>query len=200
MHLKKRQLVCSKMMFTVILLLLCIVLLIGATWARYQEEETTYFKYITREPGTISLWTGYNAETGQLIEGDCVWAFNNGSGSLRFYVSNSTSGSDYSEEELNVSIRLLGSLSATNAQVIMSVSDGYSTTRLVASPVQIVEGTPLFDTFGGGNAYVFLSENGSECEWTLKGGTLSVLSVEIDVLNLGGIEDPALLQLQILTH
>ena len=197
-HLTRKQLARSRLTLTAILLLLCIVLLVGTVWARYLEEKTDYLKYKTREPGVISIWPGYNAATGRLTEGDCVWSFMDGIGTLRFYLSNSTPEVNYSDEDLRVSIRLLGSLSARNAQVVMSISDGTSTMRLTASPVEIVNGTPLFDTFGSGNAYVFLDESGAEFEWDLEGGALSVLSVQIDVWNLDGIEDPALLQLQVL--
>ena len=189
----------GRLMLTVILLLLCITLVIGATWARYYGEETSYLDYTPREPGTISLWPGYDAESAAPTGGEeeIAWVFSKGVGTLSFCISNSTCGEDYSDEDLNVSIRLLGSLSITDAQVSLSVTEGSSTTVWTATPVQIREGTPLFDTFGGGNAYVFLDEDGAELSWELEGGTLSVLPVQLDVWNLEQAEDAALLQLQV---
>ena len=194
---KKKQSALPKLMFTAGLLLMCMILMVGLTWARYQEEEINSLQYGVREPASVSLWSDYDEVTGTLTEGECSWTFSDGMGTLRFYISNNTAETDYSDEDVSVSIRLLGTLSITDAQVYLSVSDGSSTTTWAATPVQIKEGTPLFDTFGGGNAYVFQDENGSELCWTLKGGSLSVLSVQIDVLNLEQIKDAALLQLQV---
>ena len=194
---KDKQAVFPRLSLTVGFLLMCVILMVGVTWARYQEEKTSYLQYNARESASVSLWAGYDESTGELIEGDPVWSFYEGGGTLRFYISNSTSAADHSAEDLRVSIRLLGTLGITNAQVSLVVSDGSSTTTGNAVAVQIKEGTPLFDTFGGGNAYVFLDEDGSELEWNLKGGTLSVLSVQIDVLNLNEVSDAALLQLQV---
>lgn len=198
MKLKKTgQVVYSPIMLLTLLLLMCVVLMVGVSWARYQEEETSYLQYGVRKPASVSLWAGYDEETGTLIEGNSTWTFYDGMGTLCFSISNGTSETEYSDTDLSVSIRLVGSLAITDAQVFLSAFDGSSTREWIATPMQIQEGTPLFDTFGGGTVYVFLDENGSELEWNLEGGTLSVLSAQLDVLNLGEIHDAALLQLQV---
>lgn len=197
MYQKKNTQFARRLMLTVSLLLMCIILMVGVTWARYQAKKNSYLSYNTREPAAISLWSGYDEATGTLTEGNVTWTLSNGVGTAHFYISNGTSTMEYSDEDVSATIRLLASQRATNAQVVMYVSDGSSTTTWPATPVQIKEGTPLYDTFGGGNAYVFLEEDGSELSWKLEGGTLSVLSVQIDVRNLEQIDDAALLQLQV---
>ncbi len=193
---KNTQFALRRLMLAVSLLLICVILVVGVTWARYQTEKNSYLEYKTRNPGAVSLCTAYN-EDGTLTEGNVTWTWSEGVGTAHFYISNGTSTTEYSNEDVSATIRLLGSLSATNATVEMTVSDGSSTTTwLSATPVQIKEGTPLYSTFGNGNTYVFLNEDGSELSWNLEGGTLSVLSVDIYV-DLGQIQDAALLQLQV---
>ena len=187
-----------RLMLAVTLLLLCAVVTVGVTWARYQEEENSYLEYNTREPGMILLWSDYDPLTGELTEGNRAWRFSNGTGELDIYVSNGTSTVEYSEEDQSVSIRLIGTLGISNAQVSIFVSENGVATRCTATPVPIQEGTPLYSTFGSGNTYIFRDEDGKELSWNLEGGTLSVLGVLIDVQNLEKVEDAALLQLQVL--
>lgn len=195
---KSKPIAVRRLMLAVTLLLLCAVVTVGVTWARYQEEENGYLKYNTREPGTILLWSDYDPLTGKLTEGNRAWRFSNGTGELDIYVSNGSSTVEYSEEDQSVSIRLIGTLGISNAQVSILVSENGIATRCTATPVPIQEGTPLYSTFGSGNTYIFRDEDGKELSWNLEGGTLSVLGVLIDVQNLEKVEDAALLQLQVL--
>lgn len=198
MHQKKnRPFALRRLVLTVSLLLLCIILAVGITWARYRAEEDSFLQYTTRDPGAVSLWAGYNELTGTLTAGEIPWTFSNGTGTAQFYISNGTSEADYSDEDLSAAIRLLVSLNAADAQVELSVSDGSSTATWGGTPVEIQEGTPLFTSFGGGTAYVFQNENGSELDWNLEGGALSVLSVQIEVSNLEQLDGAALLQVQV---
>lgn len=195
---KSKPIAVRRLMLAVTLLLLCAVVTVEVTWARYQEEENSYLKYNTREPGMILLWSDYDPLTGELTEGNRAWRFSNGTGELDIYVSNGTSTVEYSEEDQSVSIRLIGTLGISNAQVSILVSENGIATRCTATPVPIQEGTPLYSTFGSGNTYIFRDEDGKELSWNLEGGTLSVLGVLIDVQNLEKVEDAALLQLQVL--
>lgn len=194
----QRRIKVLELVFAAVLLLACMILLVRVTWARYQTEETSYLQYATRESGSVSLWSDYDPSTGSLIAGEIGWDFYDGSGTMDFYVSNYTAAMDYPDEDLKVSIRLLESLSITNAQVILYISDGNVTARWTATPVEIREGTPLFDSFGGGNTYMFLDNAGAELEWNLEGGTPSVLSMQIYIENVEQVEDAALLQLQVI--
>ena len=195
---KSKPIAVRRLMLAVTLLLLCAVVTVGVTWARYQEEENSYLEYNTREPGMILLWSDYDPLTGELTEGNRAWRFSNGTGELDIYVSNGTSTVEYSEEDQSVSIRLIGTLGISNAQVSIFVSENGVATRCTATPVPIQEGTPLYSTFGSGNTYIVRDEDGKELSWNLEGGTLSVLGVLIDVQNLEKVEDAALLQLQVL--
>lgn len=197
MHQKNKRPIALRLMLAVILFLTCAVVMVGVTWARYQEEENSYLNYNTREPGTISLWSDYDPVTGELTGGKSTWTFSNGAGMLNIYVSNGSSMADYSEEDQSVSIRLIGTLGISDAQVSILVSEDGIETRCTATPVPIQEGTPLYSTSGGGNTYIFRDENGKELSWNLEGGALSVLEVQIDVWNLEAIENAALLQLQV---
>lgn len=197
MHQKNKRPIALRLMLAVILFLMCAVVMVGVTWARYQEEENSYLNYNTREPGTISLWSDYDPVTGELTGGKSTWTFSNGAGMLNIYVSNGSSMADYSEEDQSVSIRLIGTLGISDAQVSILVSEDGIETRCTATPVPIQEGTPLYSTSGGGNTYIFRDENGKELSWNLEGGALSVLEVQIDVWNLEAIENAALLQLQV---
>lgn len=198
MHQNKNKLfTLRRLMLTASLLLLCVILAVGAAWARYRTEEDSFLQYTTRDPGGVSLWAGYNEFTGTLTAGDIPWTFSNGTGTAQFYLSNGTSETDYSEEDLRAGVRLLVSLNAADAQAELSVSDGDSTATWSGTPVEIQEGTPLFTSFGAGTVYVFQDEAGSELEWELQGGALSVLSLQIDISNLEQLDGAALLQVQV---
>ena len=197
MHQKNKKPIALRLMLAVILLLMCAIVMVGVTWARYQEEENSDLKYNTREPGVISLWSDYDPVTGKLTEGKSAWTFSDGAGTLNVYVSNGSSATEYSEEDQSVSIRLIGTLGISDAQVSILVSEDGIETRCTATAVPIQEGTPLYSTSGGGNTYIFRDDSGKELSWDLEGGALSVLEIQIDVWNLEAIENAALLQMQI---
>ena len=187
-----------KLMLMALLFLLCVVVMVGVTFARYQEEDSSDLNYNTRKPGAVYLRSDYT--DGVLTGENIVWTSTpDGTRTAHFYIGNGISEADYSDEDLSVSIRLLASLSAAGAQVDLSVSDGSSvTTWKSATPVSIREGTPLHSTFGDGNTYIFYDDNGEELIWNLTGGAFSVLAVQVKVQNLKELEGAALLQLQVI--
>ncbi len=189
----------KRLLMLVLLLLACAILVVGVTWARYYAEESVHLQYTPRQPGMVLLWGGGGTETASLSEAEAepAWIFYNGTGMLDFCLSNGTDETNFAEYDQNVSIRLMGSLSVTDAQVTITVFEEEEAKTWAALPVQIREGTPLYDSFGGGYAYVFQDENGEELSWMLEGGALSLLSAQIEVLHLEQAEDAALLQLQI---
>ena len=193
---KSKPIAVWRLILAVTLLLMCAVVMVGVTWARYQEEENSYLKYNTRKPATISVWSDY---TDGILSGkdNVIWTTSGGKKTAYFYISNGTSVSDCADEDLSATIRLLVSLNAADAEVDLTVFDGGPTLMRTGVPVPIQKNTPLHDTFGGGNTYIFRTEDGKELSWDLEGGALSVLAVQINVRNLENIEDAALLQLQI---
>lgn len=175
------------LMLAAILLLACVVLLVGATLARYQTERVDYLGYAPKGNDPIYLQT------------DGGWFFSGTSGVLSFSVSNSTDEGGYAAADQSVSVRLLASLALEEleGEVQLHISDGANTSVYTAVSLSIEEGTALYKTFGAGRVYIFQDGNGNEMSYTLKGGTDSALSAQLIITGLNKPENPALLQLQV---
>lgn len=185
---KSNRFVGYKLMLTAILLLVCVLLLVGATLARYQTNEFSYLGYAAQGKGSVSLQTNGG------------WSFTGESGTLSFSVSNSTDEGGYAPADQSVSVRLLASLSIAELggeTVQLVIADGTGISVYTATPAAIAEGTALYKTFGAGRVYLFRDADGKELSWTLAGGTPSVLSAELRITGLQKPENPALLQLQV---
>lgn len=179
---------------TVLLLLACMILVVGAAWARYRTEEFSFLTYQAKQPDSVSIWSGYDAQTGELTAGESSWTIYNGEGSLQFFISNGTD-SDASDENQRVIIRLLSSPTAQELDVRLTV-DGEAWD---SDATQIAEGTALARSFGPGWMYVFRDDSGKELSWTLNGGEFSVLSARVDVTGLEQQESMTnLFQLQVI--
>lgn len=184
---KPNRLVGYKLMLTAILLLVCVLLLVGAAWARYQANEVNYLGYAPKGSDSISL------------QANGGWLFSGEYGTLSFSVSNSEDGVEYPQGDQYVSVRLLASLSIAEidgADVYLTVSDGEQRTVYAATPASIPEGSALHKTFGDGKAYMFY-DGDKELSWTLAGGTVSTFSAELEIIGLEQPQNPALLQLQV---
>jgi len=179
-------------MLTAVLLLVCMILLVGAAWARYRTEQFSYLNYGLREPDALSLWGYYNPATGQL-SGESSWEIADGAGTLDFYISNGTL-SDYAEKDKAVSIRLISSLTLQEIEVWLTVGNE----EWEAEVLTIRQGTDIHEKFGEGQVYIFKDVTGKELNWTLDGGALSVLPAQFYVTGLEEQESSiTLLQVQV---
>ena len=195
-----------------VVLLVCMVVLVGAVWARYQERITQRMNYIADEVGTTYLWSAIN-EDGTFEEAASEWIVSGSKRTLDFYVSNGMDEvtalangiavSAYPEQQ--VVIRLVASSSIQNGDsmdVVLHVSDISTgepvdvTATHLATAREISENSLLAATFGGGWAYIFCDTEGNELLWTLEGGKLSVLQAQL-VLDQMDLLDMGLIELQV---
>lgn len=179
-----------------ILLVACLVLAVGAAWARFQEMTTQELGYATKEYATVYLW-GVD-EAGIVSETQSNWQTKENYKSLAFCVTNGLNEAEYSAEPQQVYVRLCASSGIQGSIETMAVvlylpqtGETYSGT-----PQKIAEGSPLYASFGSGWVFTFRDEDGEELSWTLEGGALSVLYTEIQLQNVK-LDDLALLQLQV---
>lgn len=72
-----------------------------------------------------------------------------------------------------------------------------ATVTIRAKAISIKEGSPLYNSFGGGWVFVFEDTLGKELVWTLEGGKQSFIPFTIQAAGMN-ITDASLLQLQII--
>lgn len=178
-----------------VLLMGCVILLVGTTFARYQmSSDPEDLAYQAKKHATVYLWSNY------FDDSQSTWEVVNraaGGLSMEFYVSNGTDTDDYAETDQQVTVRLAATLGIQDeegdVEVALRTEEG-KTYLGTAQP--ILENTPLYASFGAGWLYTFLDEDGEELSWTLEGGTLSVLAMQMYVQGVT-VEDTSLLQLQV---
>lgn len=156
--------------------------------------------------------------------GQRSWEQVDGKLQLDFAVANGTSLEVFETADQRFHIRLLGSLGAWSGEETAAIylvippveipaeeeteTETEETTeqipavpaeptRVKATAVRIEPNTQLWSTFGDGWAFCFLDEQtGEELAWTLEGGGLSCLDLDL-VIEGGTLTDTSLLQLQI---
>lgn len=156
--------------------------------------------------------------------GQRSWEQAEGGLQLDFAVANGTSPEVFETADQRFHIRLMGSLGAWSGEETAAIylvippveppaeeeteTETEETTeqiptvpaeptRVKATAVRIEPNTQLWNTFGDGWAFCFLDEQtGEELVWTLEGGGLSCLDLDL-VIEGGTLTDTSLLQLQI---
>lgn len=182
------------MALSAILLLGCAILLVGATFARYQTSSTSGLSYQAKEYASVYLWSDFG------VSQQSTWQAESGTDgglSLEFCISNGTDSGDCAEDDQQVTVRLAATLGIRSeedtVEVALQTEDGKT---CLGTARQIMENTPLYASFGPGWLYTFQDEEGEELSWTLKGGALSIQSMKLSVQGVD-VKDTSMLQLQV---
>ena len=193
---------------TALLVISCLVVSTGMAWARYRTEETESIYFKAREP--VSVYLGKveygegNAAEGKFVQtNEGSWELNEGGQlQLRFAVANGTSEAAFEERNQEVYVRIVGSLGIQTVADNISLKLTYpneenpDTPNVVkATAVRIDPNSTLYSTYGDGWVFTF-REEGEELTWTLEGGELSYIEMDLTVEG-GTLADTSLLQLQI---
>lgn len=193
---------------TALLVISCLVVSTGMAWARYRTEETESIYFKAREP--VSVYLGKveygegNAAEGEFVQtNEGSWELNeDGQLQLRFAVANGTSEAAFEERNQEVYVRIVGSLGIQTVADTISLKLTYpneekpDTPNVVkATAVRIDPNSTLYSTYGDGWVFTF-REEGEELTWTLEGGELSYIEMDLTVEG-GTMADTSLLQLQI---
>lgn len=180
--------------FIIAILCVSLFLIIGFTWARYQETEEGELKYTTKGSLALSLWKGIDSD-GDLVLGENIWEYENDEASLEFYIGNGGSVTNAADEDQEVTVRLMVgpgvSVDESTQLALWIEGDMYEGTL-----TEITESTPLFENFGSGWYYAFYDDEGKEFSWRLEGGKLSVLYGELTLCGAYW-EETTLLQLMV---
>lgn len=198
----------------VVLMVGCLAMSVGVTWARYRTDVNGSVFFQARKPLSVCLGRMEAADDGGAVfttTGQRSWEMVDGRLQLDFAVANGTSLEAFEAADQRFYIRLLGSLGAWSGEETAaiylvippteeSVEEATETaepTLVKAAAVRIEPNTQLWNTFGDGWAFCFLDEqSGEELVWTLAGGGLSCLDLDL-VIDGGTLTDTSLLQLQI---
>ena len=193
---------------TALLVISCLVVSTGMAWARYRTEGTERIYFKAREP--VSVYLGKveygegNAAEGKFVQtNEGSWELNeDGQLQLRFAVANGTSEAAFEERNQEVYVRIVGSLGIQTVADNISLKLTYpneenpDTPNMVkATAVRIDPNSTLYSTYGDGWVFTF-REEGEELTWTLEGGELSYIEMDLTVEG-GTLADTSLLQLQI---
>ena len=209
---------------TVLLAVGCLVMSVGVTWARYRTDMSAGIFFQARKPLAVRLGITSVNEDGNIVfvpTDQHSWAQANGKLYLDFAMANGISVEEFEAEDQRFHIRLLGSLGAWSGEETAAITlmippaleeareetdeptqDG-TTGEIPAEPVavptvagQIQPNTQLWTEFGDGWEFRFLDpQTGKELVWSLEGGKLSCLELEL-VIEGGTLADTSLLQLQ----
>lgn len=200
-------------------ILLCIAALVvstGTTFARYRAERTANITFEVKPSpqAQIGVWEEVSQEAAAVGRkaGTKVfqpiqylhWELGDKGARLHLTIANGVSETEYAQKDMNVSLRILGTLGLWNGEEATKLNlhypsqeDADKTEMIQAAVSPIGEGTPLYQTHGPGWVYSFQNSDG-ELGWTLKGGQFSYIDLIITVE--GAIVTEAALQPQVRTE
>ena len=196
----------------------CLMISVGTTLARYRVDQEKEILFTPKNPLTVAIgvMTKGEAEEEAAFDpnGAIVWTEQTVTGGeesaetknvyvMNFALSNYLDKDKFHQEDLEVRVRLVGSLDAWNpdAEGSLTLTDGVlledgTPREIVATVTEIPENTAMYHAFGVGWVFQFLDESGRELTWTLKGGQLSCLELKL-TLDASAVSGTGLLQLQI---
>lgn len=194
-QIKSKRISLYLMTIATLLALACLMLSVGAVYARYKDQTSADPAYQAQEPLDIYLWSGMD-ESGEFISGESEWKTENGQKTLEFYVSNSGSAA---AEEQYISVSLLASLGVQideSVQFQLYLKWGEEKKVVYGNPQRILPASPLYETVGDGWIIRFQDENGREMTWPLAGGELSYIYARLTVSGME-VYDTSMLKLQV---
>lgn len=195
----------------VVLVIFCLILSTGVTWARYRSEVSKDIHFKVRKPVTVCLGQverGEGApEEGRFVQSGGAWVQNEDNTlQLNFAIANGANELSYEERNQEVHIRLIGTLGIQSEEDTISLKlafpnadDPEEMETVKAKAVRIKAGSAMHTTFGDGWMFCFTDKKGEELTWTLEGGALSWIEMEL-TMEGGAPADTSLLQLQIVSR
>jgi len=197
-----------------VLVIFCLVVSTGVTWARYRTEVDESIHFKAREPVSVYLGkveygeddtAAENAAEGKFVQtNEGSWERNeDGELQLKFAIANGSSEAEFEERNQQVYIRLVGSLGIQSEGKTISPKLKFpqedkpeEPQQVEATAIRIAPESPMYTTFGEGWMFCFTDNEGEELTWTLEGGELNYIEMEL-TLEGGTLADTSLLQLQI---
>ena len=184
----------------VICLSACIVLMVGVSYARYQQEFAPVDYFFTAKEDNALVLGGVVTQSwldaGSWPENP-NWLAEEKTAELHFSVSNGRAASDFAKQDHTYTLQLLVGLSAGSAEAVvtdLSYEKYGQVVKLHGVAEEIPDGSMLQSQFGDGWIYRFYDESGKEQTFTAAGGALHYQNF---VLTFGGMTDPALLQVRV---
>lgn len=204
----------------VFLCIAALVLSVGTAQARYRAEREETISYAVREGerieiGTVREVSQEEAEAdSNLKEGDLVcdiavvpkWVTIEDARQLTLSVANGSSGTDFSNRNQKIRLRMLGTAAFWTGEACPKVylqlpaedtETGYTTIQ--AQVKQIAKDTVLYSTHGDGWILNFYEKENEEVSWLLEGGQLNYVTITVVMENVA-LDDYSLLQPQIIAE
>ena len=178
----------------------CLVLMVGVSYARYQQDFEPVDYLFAADEGTELLLGGVVTQS-WLDAGNWPknpsWQAGETDAKLQFSVSNGRGVSAYARQDQAYTLQLLAGLTIERAEQItvqLSYEKDGQTVQLHGVAEEIPDGSMLQSRFGDGWIYRFCDENGKEQVFDLPGGALHYQNFS---LTISGTTDPALLQVRV---
>ena len=191
----------TKLLLLCGLALMLLVSAVGVSYARYRIEQTENIAYTAGAPAQVYLGKmGVSANNKPVFDPDALgaWETVGGEAKLEFAVANGTTTKRYAKEDLTFSVRLTGGLGLGSAEAIsvtlhIPQEEGQEQT-VAGTAMRILPDSPLFNMYGEGWVYRFLTEDGQEYVLPLEGGKLNYVNLYITA-DTTAITAPSLLRL-----
>lgn len=188
---------------TAVLLVLTAVGAVGVSYARYRYDQTETLTYIAGQPAQVYLGKmTVSANNKPLFDPTAVgaWETVDGISKMEFTVANGTTTKRYTANDIVVSVRVTGGLgmgSAAAAPITLHIpqEEGEELT-VVGQAERIMPDSPLFNVYGEGWVYRFLTPEGEELQLPLEGGKLNYVNLYITA-DPATLADPSLLRLTV---
>ena len=178
----------------------CLVLMVGVSYARYQQDfaPVDYSWTAEEETGLIlgGVVTQSWLDAGSWPENP-NWQSGETDARVEFSVSNGRSHSTYAPQDQTYTLQMLAGLNINDPESItvqLSYEKDGQTVQLRGAAEEIPAGSILHSQFGDGWIYRFFDENEKEQSFALPGGALHYQSF---TLTISGTTDPTLLQLRL---
>ena len=200
---KQKRTLLRLMAVSAALLVLTAVGAVGVTYARYRFDQTETIAYSADKPAQVYLGKmGVSANNKPIFDPNAIGAWETGGGTskLEFAVANGTTTKRYAAKDLAFTVRLtgglgLGSTAAAPITLHIPQTNGEEVT-VVGQPERILPDSPLFNMYGEGWIYYFLTPEGQEWQLPLEGGKLNYVNLYITA-DTAAITDPSLLRLTV---
>lgn len=185
---------------TAIVLVGCLLLTVGAAFARYREEVGGETGIQIKKPAQVYLWSGTDPEA-EFVPGAAVWTEREGNQELMFLVTNTDDSDEIPAYSQEFRLRLVGSLDMwsedTQAVLRLTYNQGEEAETIIATVRPIEKDTKLYAEYGEGWLFTFENNKEQELRWKLDGGKRSTMAMQL-VLENSTLADPGLLTVQVL--
>ena len=184
----------------------------GTAYARYRTEykEQISFEVLERQVvtmGTVKTETQADGTTKEIfVPSDTLqWQTTGDFSEMTFAIANGTSETEFSSNDQQVTVRILGSLGLWNGTEVAKLylhlpsEEEGSEEKLQAKVEKIAAGTPLSYTHGDGWIYSFQNSDTEELSWTLPGGEFSYITLKISK-EASASHEPATLRPQVIAE